>query len=64
MKDIVTLKPAGIWWLVGLAPCWLISLFVYSFSVYTTLYPEKTAAPGGLPLALGSQARLPFHIFS
>jgi hypothetical protein len=38
--DIVAAKPLGHWWLIGLAACWVISLFVYSFSVYSTIYPE------------------------
>jgi hypothetical protein len=41
LKDIVAAKPAGLWWLIGLAGCWLVSLFVYSFSVYSTIYPES-----------------------
>ena len=40
LKDIVAAKPLGLWWLIGLAACWVISLFVYSFSVYSTIYPE------------------------
>lgn len=41
LKDVVATKPMGLWWLIGLAGCWLVSLFVYSFSVYSTIYPEQ-----------------------
>src|SRR5262249_49989449 len=40
LKDIVAAKPTGLWWLIGLAGCWLVSLFIYSFSVYSTIDPE------------------------
>jgi hypothetical protein len=44
MKDIVAAKPTGIGWLFGLIGCWLVSFFVYSFSVYSAIYPEPNAA--------------------
>jgi hypothetical protein len=29
--------------LFGLVACWLLSFFVYSFSVYSTIYPDPDA---------------------
>jgi hypothetical protein len=44
IKDIVAAKPSGLGWLLGLAGCWLLSFFVYSFSVYSTIYPTQEVA--------------------
>jgi len=44
IKDIVALKAGGFGWLFGLVGCWLISFFVYSTSVYSTIYPSARAA--------------------
>jgi hypothetical protein len=42
IKDIVAAKPTEAYWLYGLVVCWLISFFVYSFSVYSTIYPSRS----------------------
>lgn len=44
IKDIVAVKADGFGWLFGLVVCWLISFFVYSISVYSTIYPSAAAA--------------------
>lgn len=43
IKDIAE-KHAGAMPFFGLSACWLLSFFVYSFSVYTTIYPVPGAA--------------------
>jgi hypothetical protein len=46
IKDIGALQASGILWLFGLIGCWFVSFFVYSISVYSTIYPsgDKTDA--------------------
>jgi hypothetical protein len=44
IKDILAVNPGGVMWFFGLAGCWLVSLFVYSFSIYSTIYPSPTTA--------------------
>lgn len=43
VKDIIALQ-ASVILLFGLIGCWLLSFFVYSISVYSTIYPDKTDA--------------------
>jgi hypothetical protein len=42
VKDIIEAKPTDTDWLFGLGFCWFVSFFVYSFSIFSTLYPEAT----------------------
>lgn len=56
IKDIIAIKADGFFWLFGLVFCWLVSFFVYSVSVYSTIYPspadtERTAIDGRVALA-------------
>jgi hypothetical protein len=44
IKDILSTNPTGLMWFFGLAGCWVVSLFIYGFSVYSTLYPSTTVA--------------------
>ena len=44
IKDILALKPDGTMWFFGLVACWLLSFFVYSISMYTSIYPQSTGA--------------------
>jgi hypothetical protein len=41
IKDIFAVKPTGATWFFGLAACWLVSFFVYTISVYSTIYPSS-----------------------
>jgi hypothetical protein len=42
IKDILAKNPEPMP-LFGLVACWLLSFFVYSFSVYSTIYPDPDA---------------------
>lgn len=44
IKDIFAANPTGSLWFYGLAGCWVFSVFVYGFSVYSSIYPSGTLA--------------------
>lgn len=44
IKDIYGTNPAGVIWFWGLAGCWIFSLVVYSYSIYSAIYPTGTTA--------------------
>jgi hypothetical protein len=44
IKDIFSANAAGVMPFFGLAACWLVSFFVYGFSIYSTIYPSPIPA--------------------
>jgi hypothetical protein len=44
IKDMYAAQPTGADWLYGLVACWLLSFFVYGFSVYSTINPSTNRA--------------------
>jgi hypothetical protein len=42
IKDIFATPQSGVMWFFGLAGCWVVSLFVYGFSIYSTIYPDPS----------------------
>jgi len=39
MKDILNTHASPVWAFVGLAACWILSLFVYCVSIFSTISP-------------------------
>jgi len=39
MKDIFDANAGGKWAFFGLSGCWIVSLFVYGFSIFSTISP-------------------------
>jgi hypothetical protein len=40
MRDVVVEAHASaVWGFFGLALCWIVSVFIYGFSIFSTIYP-------------------------
>jgi hypothetical protein len=43
LKDIFDAHANAKWGFFGLVGCWIVSLFIYGFSIFSTIYPPRQA---------------------